>query len=76
MTTICKECNLTDLHLHDLRRSLGSWMLTNGEPIEVVSQTLGHSSTKVTEQVYAHLLSTRKREATAKAVSAMRKGKV
>lgn len=76
LSTICEECNLSNLHLHDLRRSLGSWMLSAGEPIEAVSQTLGHSSTQVTEQVYAHLLATRKREATGRAVRAMREGKV
>ena len=51
-------------------------MLMNGTPIEVVSKTLGHSSIRVTEQVYAHLLPKKISTATGSAVSAMRKGVV
>lgn len=73
---ICKECGIENLHLHDLRRSLGTWMLSSGASIEMVSKTLGHSSIRVTEQVYAHLLGSRGREATTTAIDAMLKGKV
>lgn len=76
LATVCRECGLEDLHLHDLRRSLGSWMLSSGASIETVSKVLGHSSIKVTEQVYAHLLGSKGKEATNTAISAMFKGKV
>ena len=65
-----------DLHVHDLRRSLGSWMLMNGVDIAVVSRTLGHKSIAVTEKVYAHLLPEKISNATRLAVEAMRTGKV
>ncbi len=72
----CAAVGVKECHVHDLRRTLGSWMLMNGTPIEVVSKTLGHSSIRVTEQVYAHLLPKKISDATSSAVQAMRKGKV
>lgn len=76
LLAVCRECGIENLHLHDLRRSLGTWMLSSGASIEMVSKTLGHSSIRVTEQVYAHLLGSRGREATTTAIDAMLKGKV
>jgi integrase len=73
---VCDDCGIKDLHLHDLRRSLGSWMLSSGASIETVSKILGHSSIRVTEQVYAHLLNSKGRDATTAALNAMLKGKV
>jgi integrase len=73
---VCDNCGIKDLQLHDLRRSLGSWMLSSGASIETVSKILGHSSIRVTEQVYAHLLSSKGRASTATAIGAMFKGKV
>ncbi len=75
MATACRMCGITDLHVHDLRRSLGSWMLMNGVDIAVVSRTLGHKSIAVTEQVYAHMLPGKISSATQSAIKAMRNGK-
>ena len=75
MATACRMCGITDLHVHDLRRSLGSWMLMNGVDIAVVSRTLGHKSIAVTEKVYAHLLPGKISSATQSAIKAMRSGK-
>lgn len=72
----CEMCGISNLNIHDLRRSLGSWMLTNGASIESVSETLGHSSTRVTEQVYAHILKGKIRQDTSNAIAAMKKGKI
>lgn len=72
----CDAVGVEECRIHDLRRTLGSWMLMNGSPIEVVSKTLGHSSIHVTEQVYAHLLPKKISDATSSAVQAMRKGEV
>lgn len=74
--TVCRMCGIEELHIHDLRRSLGSWMLSSGATIEEVSKILGHSSILITEQVYAHLLQNKGREATTAAINAMRKGKI
>ncbi|MBQ4314341.1 MAG: site-specific integrase [Lentisphaeria bacterium] len=76
LAAICRDCNITNLHLHDLRRSLGSWMLSSGATIETVSKVLGHSSIRVTEQVYAHLLGSKGKNATNTAIGAMLQGSV
>lgn len=56
---------------HDLRRTLGTWMLTSGSPIAVVSKKLGHSSISVTERVYAHIMEDRSIEDTERAIDSM-----
>ena len=71
----CMMAEVSNCHIHDLRRTLGSWMLISGQPIEVVSKTLGHSSIKVTETIYAHLLPKTITDATTGAIEAMRGGK-
>lgn len=43
------------LGAHALRRTIGTSLLNNDVPLEVVSKLLGHSSTAVTQAVYAHL---------------------
>lgn len=73
---VCQMCGIKDLTIYDLRRSLGTWMLSSGASIESVSKTLGHSSIRVTEQVYAHLLASKGRSDTEKAVDAMLDGKI
>ncbi len=42
--------------LHGFRRSFGSKLVQSGVDIYVVSKLLGHSSVRVTEQAYIHLL--------------------
>ena len=39
---------------HALRKTIASDMLNGGMPLEIISKLLGHSSTLVTQQVYAH----------------------
>ena len=51
---ICKRAGLENLHLHDLRRSLASFQIDTGSPLEVIQKTLGHES-KVTTEIYARL---------------------
>jgi len=41
--------------LHTLRHSAASVMLTNGVPLKVVSEILGHSSIAITGDVYGHV---------------------
>jgi len=45
-------------HPHELRHSAASIMLAQGVPIEVVSDILGHSSIRMTADVYGHILRT------------------
>jgi integrase len=53
---------------HELRHSAGSLLFAMGVPMKVISETLGHSSERVTSEVYVHLLAEHRAEA-AKAMS-------
>lgn len=48
---------------HELRHSAASILLAMGVPLEVVSETLGHSSIRITKDVYGHLLEPARQEA-------------
>lgn len=45
---------------HCLRHTFATWLIDEGESIERVSLLLGHSSTKVTEEVYVHQIRRKK----------------
>jgi integrase len=51
---IRKRAGLEDVRIHDLRRSLGSWMVNTGASIAIIGAALGHKDAKPTE-VYARL---------------------
>ena len=67
---VCRVAGLGDWHPHELRHSAASLMLAQGVKIQVVSQVLGHSSIRMTADVYGHLLDPDRREA-AQAMGAM-----
>lgn len=60
---VCRIAGLGDWHPHELRHSAASLMLAQGVKIQVVSQVLGHSSIRMTADVYGHLLDPDRREA-------------
>ncbi|MHB2029666.1 MAG: tyrosine-type recombinase/integrase [Acidimicrobiales bacterium] len=60
---ICRQAGLGDWHPHELRHSAASLMLAQGVKIQVVSQVLGHSSIRMTADVYGHILDPDRREA-------------
>lgn len=43
------------ISFHTLRHSCASWLIQQGIPLPVVSKILGHSSTQITDQIYAHV---------------------
>lgn len=43
------------LGAHALRKTIGTMMINRQVPLEAISKLMGHSSVRVTEQVYAHL---------------------
>ncbi len=45
---------LTDVRVHDLRRTLGSWLVAQGHSLPLIGKTLNHSSVSTT-QTYARL---------------------
>lgn len=50
---------------HEMRHSAASLMFAEGQEMKMVSDMLGHSSTRITADVYAHLLPRTKRDALA-----------
>jgi len=53
---ICEQAGIGRWDLHELRHTCANLMLTNGVAIERVSKILGHSSIRVTADVYGHLV--------------------
>jgi integrase len=51
---ILERAKIDDLHIHDLRRTLGSWQAATGANGFVIGKTLGHKS-PLSTQVYARL---------------------
>ena len=42
--TLLKRAKLEDLRIHDLRRSMGSWMTIGGTSLPIVGKALGHKT--------------------------------
>jgi integrase len=51
---ITKAAKLTDLRVHDLRRTLGSWQAAQGTSLQIIGKSLGHTSLEATK-IYARL---------------------
>jgi integrase len=48
-----ERAKIKDLHIHDLRRSLASWMASTGANVAVIRSALHHKDLKTTLTVYA-----------------------
>lgn len=68
---IKKLAKLSDVRIHDLRRTLGSWMAVD-HPLQIVGKQLGHSSMKSTA-IYARLANKTVQKALNKATRKMKK---
>jgi site-specific recombinase XerD len=51
---IRKEARLDDVRIHDLRRTLGSWLVSAGASLPLIGKALNHSRPETT-QIYARL---------------------
>jgi integrase len=51
---ILTAAKIDNLHMHDLRRTQGSWQAAMGISMAIIGKTLGHADLKST-QVYARL---------------------
>ena len=51
---VLKRSGLSDLRLHDLRRTLGSWQAAGGSSLPVIGASLGHRNAATTA-IYARL---------------------
>ncbi len=70
LTRILKRADISNLHLHDLRRTLASWMAINGTSLYIIADVLGHSSTRCT-QIYARLNNCIRKQSLCEAVDKM-----
>ena len=52
--SLLKRAEVSDLHLHDLRRTLGSWMAMGGTSMAIIGRALGHRDLDATA-IYARL---------------------
>lgn len=69
---VLKVSGISDLRMHDLRRSFGSWQAAAGASLAIVGKSLGHRDHKATE-VYARLQLDPVRASVEAAAKAMRK---
>ncbi len=72
---ILKRANIQDLRIHDLRRTMGSYMAIMGVSPTIIGKALGHKSLQATA-VYTRLTQEPVREAMQNALSVFQKGKV
>lgn len=52
----CELAKVKKIRLHDFRHSHATLLLSNGIPITVISQRLGHSEIAITLNTYSHLV--------------------
>ena len=52
----CDKAKIRRRRLHDTRHTFASLLLANGESLKYVQTQLGHSSIRVTADVYGHLV--------------------
>ena len=57
------KCSNTNATVHALRHTFGSYLISQGASVYEVSKLLGHSSTRVTENVYLDLLNNSNKKA-------------
>lgn len=69
----CAEAGIEGYTPHSLRHTFATTALAAGVPVNVVSSILGHASTAVTLEVYAHVTGDMERVAVATVVSEMAK---
>ena len=69
---LLKRAKIEDFHIHDLRRTLGSWQAGLGTSLVIIGKTLGHRPGSTATKVYARVDLEPVRESIAQAVAAMR----
>jgi integrase len=57
-----ERAGLGDVRLHDLRHSTASILHAYGVPIKLISDLLGHASTRITDEVYTHIFEESKQQ--------------
>lgn len=67
---VCGRAGFDNLHIHDLRRTMGAWQASTGASLAIVGRMLGHTTPSAT-MVYARLQLDPVRQAAEKAVAAI-----
>lgn len=67
---ILKDAEISDLRIHDLRRTLGSWQAATGANSYIIGKSLGHKTQQATA-VYARINLDPVRESLSRAVDSM-----
>ena len=65
---VLQKAEITDLRLHDIRRTLGSYQAISGASLQIIGKSLGHKSSQATE-IYARMNLDPVRESVDKALS-------
>jgi len=60
---VLKKAGIREMRLHDIRHTFASLLLSNGESPVYVKEQLGHSSIKITVDIYGHLIPSSNRRA-------------
>jgi len=68
---VCERAGLTDLRIHDLRRTLGSWQAALGASLPIIGKSLGHRDGSPATAIYARLTMDPVRDSVEKAGAAM-----
>ena len=55
LETFRNKCDIRELRVHDLRHTQATIALKNGASLDEVSRALGHSNTRITQEVYNHV---------------------
>lgn len=71
--SLLNRAGIEDLHLHDLRRSMASWMANSGANVALIQSAMNHKDIKTTLAVYTHTVKDAERSAREKAHDVMLK---
>jgi len=63
VSELMHKCGLEGVSLHSLRHSCATILLSNGVPLAVVSEQLGHANQNITLSIYSHAIPADKRAA-------------
>jgi len=57
-----KAAGIRPMRLHDLRHTYGSLLMSQGVPLKMISELMGHASIEVTADIYLHTLDVQVRD--------------
>ena len=68
---LLKRAELKHFRIHDLRRTLGSWMASGGESLPIIGKALGHATSLGATSIYARIQNDAVRKAMERASQAL-----